>query len=162
MALDKPDFDVEVCYQGLYLPYPLSLLCHSVPPVCVCVCPAQVAVIPPAPFLPIVQGLLAGTRVKLGAQDIHPQAKGAFTGAVSVGMVKSGRWQVGGWVGGWVGEGVGSGLGVACLRACVHRGLGLGGFLGDRYEGARVCGCTGIQAILSCWYSGSTGGVKPI
>ena len=58
-AQDKPSFDVEV------------------------------AVIPPAPFLPIVADALEGTVAFLGAQDVYPQAKGAFTGEVSPGMLAS-------------------------------------------------------------------------
>eukprot|EP00798_Chlamydomonas_sp_ICE-L_P027236 gene27236-2490_t len=50
---------------------------------------AQIAVFPPAPFLATVNEQIQGTSVKLGAQDIYPKDKGAFTGAVSVGMVKS-------------------------------------------------------------------------
>ncbi len=49
----------------------------------------DVAIIPPTPFLPIVAEALAGTRAKIGAQDVYPAAKGAFTGAVSPGMLKS-------------------------------------------------------------------------
>lgn len=58
-AQDKPSFDVEV------------------------------AVIPPAPFLPIVAAALEGTVALLGAQDVFPQAKGAFTGEISPGMLSS-------------------------------------------------------------------------
>ena len=49
----------------------------------------EVAVIPPAPFLPIVAQALSGTVTKLGAQDCYPVAKGAFTGEVSPGMLSS-------------------------------------------------------------------------
>jgi len=49
----------------------------------------EVAVIPPTPFLPFVAEALEGTATKLGAQDCHPGAKGAFTGEVSTGMLSS-------------------------------------------------------------------------
>lgn len=46
----------------------------------------QVAVFPPALFVPIVQELVHGTQVKVGVQDVHYEAKGAFTGSVSAGQ----------------------------------------------------------------------------
>jgi hypothetical protein len=46
----------------------------------------QVAVFPPAVFVPIVQELVHGTQVKVGVQDVHYEAKGAFTGSVSAGQ----------------------------------------------------------------------------
>jgi len=46
----------------------------------VAVCPAFVA-------LGAVKGALAGTAIKLGAQNAHPEAKGAFTGEVSINML---------------------------------------------------------------------------
>ncbi|GAX85564.1 hypothetical protein CEUSTIGMA_g12979.t1 [Chlamydomonas eustigma] len=59
IAQDKPGFDVEV------------------------------VVIPPSPFLHIVADVLSGTVAKIGAQDVHPESKGAFTGEVSTGMLMS-------------------------------------------------------------------------
>ena len=49
----------------------------------------EVAVIPPTPFLSFVAEALEGTVARLGAQDCHPVAKGAFTGEVSTGMLSS-------------------------------------------------------------------------
>ena len=49
----------------------------------------EVLVCPPYPYLHKVAELLEGTPVKLGAQDVHFEAKGAFTGAVSASMVRS-------------------------------------------------------------------------
>lgn len=49
----------------------------------------QVAVFPPAIFLPIVQELVFGTSVKVGVQDIHHEAKGAYTGSISASMAAS-------------------------------------------------------------------------
>jgi triosephosphate isomerase len=48
----------------------------------------QVGVAPPFPFLEAVGRALEG-RVELIAQDCHPEPKGAFTSAVSVGMLAS-------------------------------------------------------------------------
>ena len=44
---------------------------------------ADVLVCPPYPFLAPVAQTLAGSRVRLGAQDCHAEAAGAFTGDVS-------------------------------------------------------------------------------
>jgi len=49
----------------------------------------EVALIPPFPFLDAVRKRLEGSRVKLGAQDCHHEEKGAYTGAISVGMLSS-------------------------------------------------------------------------
>ncbi len=43
---------------------------------------------PPFPSLVAVSGLLEGTDIGLGAQNMHWEEKGAFTGEVSPGMVK--------------------------------------------------------------------------
>ncbi|HYD00006.1 MAG TPA: triose-phosphate isomerase [Phycisphaerales bacterium] len=48
----------------------------------------QVAVFPPFPYLTAVADSLKGSRVMLGAQDVYHAEKGAFTGEVSVGMLK--------------------------------------------------------------------------
>jgi triosephosphate isomerase len=49
----------------------------------------DVAVCPPYISLSAVAEALKGTNVKLGAQDVHWEAKGAFTGKVSCAMLKS-------------------------------------------------------------------------
>merc|ERR1719231_687635 len=50
---------------------------------------ANCAVCVPFPFLPAVAEILAGSGVSVGAQDLYTEEKGAFTGAVSPGMLKS-------------------------------------------------------------------------
>jgi triosephosphate isomerase len=47
----------------------------------------EVAVCPPALALTAVKALLLGSSVKLGAQNMHDQEKGAFTGEVSPAML---------------------------------------------------------------------------
>jgi triosephosphate isomerase len=47
---------------------------------------AQVVVIPPALYLPMVKDLLAGSQIHLGAQNVYPQDCGAFTGELSAPM----------------------------------------------------------------------------
>jgi triosephosphate isomerase len=49
----------------------------------------DVAICPPYTNLSAVGEAIRGTSVKLGAQDVHWEAKGAFTGKVSCGMLKS-------------------------------------------------------------------------
>ena len=49
---------------------------------------ADVLVCPPYPYLAPVSQTLAGSRVRLGAQDCHAEAAGAFTGDVSADMLK--------------------------------------------------------------------------
>ncbi|WP_439623930.1 triose-phosphate isomerase [Gemmata sp.] len=49
---------------------------------------ADVVVCPPYPWLVTVAEALKGSAVGLGAQDVHNEAKGAFTGEVSSGMLK--------------------------------------------------------------------------
>lgn len=51
---------------------------------------AEAAVFPPFPYLHKVQGLLtnADTRIALGAQDVYFEPSGAFTGEVSLDMLK--------------------------------------------------------------------------
>ena len=49
---------------------------------------AQAFVIPPFPYIAEVAALLAGTRVKTGAQNMHWADQGAWTGEVSPLMVK--------------------------------------------------------------------------
>ncbi|MEZ4265521.1 MAG: triose-phosphate isomerase [Myxococcota bacterium] len=49
----------------------------------------DVAVIPPACFLEAVTAVLAGGAVAVGAQNLHPAEKGAFTGEISVSMLRS-------------------------------------------------------------------------
>ncbi len=48
---------------------------------------AEVVVCPPAPYLPLCQQLLQGRAITVGAQNVHAQASGAFTGDVSAAML---------------------------------------------------------------------------
>ena len=48
----------------------------------------QVIVIPPAIYLPLVNELLANSKIKMGAQNIYPKDFGAYTGEISVPMLK--------------------------------------------------------------------------
>ena len=48
----------------------------------------EVAVCVPAPYLAQVQGLLQGSAVALGAQDVSAHAGGAYTGEMSAAMLK--------------------------------------------------------------------------
>ncbi|OWK39784.1 triose-phosphate isomerase [Fimbriiglobus ruber] len=47
----------------------------------------RVAVCPPFPYLALVGEVLKGTRIALGAQNLYPEAEGAFTGEVSSTML---------------------------------------------------------------------------
>ncbi|QJW94657.1 triose-phosphate isomerase [Frigoriglobus tundricola] len=47
----------------------------------------RVAVCPPFPYLALVGEILKGSRVALGAQNLYPEAEGAFTGEVSPTML---------------------------------------------------------------------------
>jgi triosephosphate isomerase len=49
----------------------------------------KVIVCPPATALGEVSSLLKGTAIALGAQNIHWEKEGAFTGEISAGMIKS-------------------------------------------------------------------------
>jgi triosephosphate isomerase len=49
----------------------------------------DIAICPPYTSLYTVSEVLKGSTVKLGAQDVHWEAKGAFTGKVSCAMLKS-------------------------------------------------------------------------
>jgi triosephosphate isomerase len=49
---------------------------------------AQLFVVPPFPSIAGVADILRGTRVKVGAQNMHWEDKGAWTGEVSASMVK--------------------------------------------------------------------------
>ena len=49
---------------------------------------AEVAVCPPFPYLAQAQQLLAGSSVRLGAQNVSDQESGAYTGEVSAAMLK--------------------------------------------------------------------------
>jgi len=51
--------------------------------------PGSAAVFVPYPYLGPVGDVLKGSKVGLGAQDLFIEPKGAFTGAVSAGMLKS-------------------------------------------------------------------------
>lgn len=48
----------------------------------------DVAVIPPFVYIQSVVGALSNTHIAVGAQDVYFEAKGAFTGEISVGMLK--------------------------------------------------------------------------
>lgn len=49
----------------------------------------DMVVFPPTAFLSLAHAALQGGRIQVGAQDIHPRAKGAFTSGTSAAMVKS-------------------------------------------------------------------------
>lgn len=49
----------------------------------------EVLVAPPFTALTVVAEVLSGSRILLGAQNIHPETSGAFTGEVSADMVRS-------------------------------------------------------------------------
>lgn len=49
---------------------------------------ADVALCAPAPYLAQLQGLLHGSPISWGAQDVSAHEQGAYTGEVSVGMLK--------------------------------------------------------------------------
>jgi triosephosphate isomerase len=49
----------------------------------------DIAVCPPYTNLPAVGEALRGSSIKLGAQDVHWEAKGAYTGKISCAMLKS-------------------------------------------------------------------------
>ena len=51
--------------------------------------PGEAAVFVPFPYLGAVGDVLKGSKVQLGAQDCYVEAKGAYTGAVSMGMLKT-------------------------------------------------------------------------
>ena len=48
---------------------------------------AQIVVCPPAPWLGDAADALAGSTLEVGAQDVHWEPKGAFTGAISAPML---------------------------------------------------------------------------
>lgn len=47
----------------------------------------EVVVCPPAPYLSLCQSLLRSTALQLGAQDVHAERAGAFTGEVAASML---------------------------------------------------------------------------
>ncbi len=49
----------------------------------------RIVLCPPFVLLPIAGGHLSGGRVELGAQNVHVEKKGAFTGEISVDMLRS-------------------------------------------------------------------------
>ena len=51
--------------------------------------PCEVVVCPPAACLAAVSAIIKGTNIKLGAQNVHWAASGAFTGELSVDMLKA-------------------------------------------------------------------------
>src|SRR5690606_29136563 len=50
--------------------------------------PLEVVICPPAVYLAQVGAALKGSVLQLGAQNVHQEAKGAFTGEVSAPMLK--------------------------------------------------------------------------
>ncbi len=48
----------------------------------------QCVVMPPSIYIPLVQELLVGSNIKLGAQNVYPNDFGAFTGEISGPMLK--------------------------------------------------------------------------
>src|SRR6185369_8566571 len=48
----------------------------------------EIVLAPPYAALEVVGKEIAGSTIKLGAQNVHWEAKGAFTGEISVGMLK--------------------------------------------------------------------------
>nr|WP_279322460.1 triose-phosphate isomerase [Rhodothermus marinus] len=51
--------------------------------------PVQVAVCPPFVNLEVVRQVIEGTPIRLGAQNMHYEEAGAYTGEVSAPMLKS-------------------------------------------------------------------------
>ena len=49
---------------------------------------SEVVVCVPFPYLSQVEGLIADSQVKLGAQNLNTNSSGAFTGEVSANMIK--------------------------------------------------------------------------
>lgn len=49
----------------------------------------RVLLCPPSPMLGVVRDAIAGTVIALGAQNMHPEDSGAFTGEVSASMLRS-------------------------------------------------------------------------
>ena len=49
---------------------------------------ADLAVFPPFPYLSLAESVLSGSHVQWGGQTLNPNAKGAFTGETSGGMLK--------------------------------------------------------------------------
>ncbi len=49
----------------------------------------EIGVAPPFPLLPLVYQKLENSRIRVGAQNVHPQLEGAFTGEVSAEMLAS-------------------------------------------------------------------------
>lgn len=52
------------------------------------VSPLEVVICPPSVYLAQVQQALRGSALQLGAQDVHHEVKGAFTGEISAPMLK--------------------------------------------------------------------------
>lgn len=50
--------------------------------------PLEVVICPPSVYLAQVQAALQGSTLQLGAQNVHQEAKGAFTGEISAPMLK--------------------------------------------------------------------------
>lgn len=54
----------------------------------------EVVLFPPVAYLQLLRQALAGTAVGVGAQNLHPEAEGAFTGEVAAEMIRDlgGEW----------------------------------------------------------------------
>jgi triosephosphate isomerase len=50
---------------------------------------ADILICPPYPWLPLAAEWISGSPIMLGAQNLHEEAQGAFTGEVSAGMLAS-------------------------------------------------------------------------
>ncbi|MBX3354702.1 MAG: triose-phosphate isomerase [Phycisphaeraceae bacterium] len=57
---------------------------------------AEVVLFPPVPYLRDVAGVLAGSAIGVGAQDLSAEERGAFTGQVSAEMIRDsgGEWVI--------------------------------------------------------------------
>jgi triosephosphate isomerase len=64
-------------------------LAKAIVDLCGTITDVDIAVCPPYTNLSAVGDVIKGSSVKLGAQDVHWEAKGAFTGKVSCAMLKS-------------------------------------------------------------------------
>jgi triosephosphate isomerase len=62
----------------------LDTLCQAIPKTI----EAEVVVIPPAIYIPLVATLLQGKNIQWGSQNVYPAAQGAFTGEISAPMLK--------------------------------------------------------------------------
>lgn len=54
----------------------------------IAISPLEVVICPPSVYLAQVRAALQGSKLQLGAQNLHQEAKGAFTGEISAPMLK--------------------------------------------------------------------------